>query len=83
MPKSELSEDRLINEAQTLLGAGTASASSAMRLASYYILSRPGLQNRLQTELGDVMADWPHQGPTWAQLEALPLLQAIVKESLR
>lgn len=83
MPKSELTEDRLAKEAQAMLGGGTVSPARTMSFASYYILSRPDLKARLQAELADTMAEWPQRVPTWEQLESLPLLQAIIKESLR
>lgn len=83
MPKSELAADRLAKEAQAMLGGGTVSPARTMSFASYYILSRPDLKARLQAELTATMAEWPQRIPTWEQLESLPLLQAIIKESLR
>ena len=83
MPKSELSEWRLAKEAQALLGGGTVSPARTMAFASYYILSRPDLHAKLQAELAETMGGWPDKVPTWAQLENLPLLQAVIKESLR
>ncbi|KAI0548664.1 cytochrome P450 [Xylaria curta] len=83
MPSSERSEQRLAKEAQVLLGGGTASTARTIGFASYYILSRPHIRSRLEQELQDVMATWPQRSPTWADLERLPFLQAIIKESLR
>ncbi|KAK3934316.1 cytochrome p450 [Diplogelasinospora grovesii] len=83
MPESERSEERLAKEAQTLLGGGTASTARTIGFASYYILSRPEIRSRLEAELKEPMADWPQRVPTWAELERLPFLQAIIKESLR
>lgn len=83
MPEEERSEDRLAKEAQTLLGGGTASTARTIGFASYYILSRTTVRERLQAELGEVMADWPQRVPTWAELERVSYLQAIIKESLR
>ncbi|KAK7935352.1 hypothetical protein PG985_000847 [Apiospora marii] len=83
MPDSEKSEERLAKEAQVLLGGGTASTARTIGFASYYILSRPDLKRRLQAELRDPMSGWPQHVPTWADLEKIPLLQAIIKESLR
>ncbi|KAF2735645.1 cytochrome P450 [Polyplosphaeria fusca] len=83
MPESERSEQRLAKEAQVLLGGGTASTARTIGFASYYILSRPELRLALAEELKDTMADWPSRVPTWAELERLPLLQAVIKESLR
>jgi cytochrome P450 len=83
MPESEKSEERLAKEAQVLLGGGTASTARTIGFASFYILSRPELRARLQSELREPMSGWPDRVPTWAELERLPLLQAIIKESLR
>lgn len=84
LPQSERSEERLAKEAQTLLGAGTASTSRTIGFASYYILSRPEtVRKRLEDELRETMKQWPSRVPTWTELEQLPYLQAIIKESLR
>jgi cytochrome P450 len=83
MPESERSEERLAKEAQVLLGGGTASTARTIGFASYYILSRPKLHAALSDEVSGTMKDWPRHAPTWADLERLPLLQAIIKESLR
>jgi cytochrome P450 len=83
MPESEKSEQRLIKEAQLLLAGGTFTSSRTIGFATYYILSRPELRSRLETDLRNPMATWPEVVPTWADLEKLPLLQAIIKESLR
>lgn len=83
MPQEERSEDRLAKEAQTLLGGGTASTARTIGFASYYILSRSDVRERLHAELSDVMASWPQRIPTWVELEKVSYLQAIIKESLR
>ncbi|KAF1962999.1 cytochrome P450 [Byssothecium circinans] len=83
MPEADRSELRLAREAQVLLGGGTASTARTVGFASYYILSNPDMHARLQHELKDTMADWPQRIPTWSELEKLPFLQAILKESLR
>lgn len=83
LPESERSAERLAKEAQTLLGGGTASTARTIGFASYYILSREEIRVRLEAELEDTMSDWPQRVPTWADLEKLPFLQAIIKESLR
>lgn len=83
MPESERSEERLAKEAQTLLGGGTASTARTIGFASFWILSRPEIRARLEAELKDTMAGWPQRVPTWAELERIPYLQAIIKESLR
>ncbi|GKZ75835.1 hypothetical protein AnigIFM56816_003291 [Aspergillus niger] len=83
MPESERSPERLAKEAQVLLGGGTASTARTIGFASYYILSNPQIRSRLQEELRELMAEWPDQVPRASELEKLPYLQAIIKESLR
>ena len=83
MPESELSVERLTKEAQVILGAGTASSARTLDFISYYILANPLIRSRLGEELKDVMANYPRDVPSWAQLEKLPYLQAVIKEGLR
>ena len=83
MPESERSDERLAREAQVLLGGGTASTARTLGFASYYVMASPDLRKRLQEELQEPMIDWPKGVPSWADLEKLPLLQALIKESLR
>ncbi|OJJ63817.1 hypothetical protein ASPSYDRAFT_38478 [Aspergillus sydowii CBS 593.65] len=83
MPESERSPERLAKEAQVLLGGGTASTARTIGFASFYILDRPDVRARLRDELREVMADWPRRVPSWVELEKVPYLQAVIKESLR
>ncbi|POR34245.1 Uncharacterized protein TPAR_05573 [Tolypocladium paradoxum] len=83
MPESERAHERLGREAQVLLAAGTASVARTLGVASFYILARPEIRQRLEAELKDTMSGWPDKVPTWAELEKLPFLQAIIYESLR
>lgn len=83
MPESELSTDRLAKEAQVLLGAGSASTARTLDFLVYYVLADQRIRVRLQEELRDVMSVYPHVIPSWAELEKLPYLQAIIREGLR
>ncbi len=83
MPASEKSEERLAKEAQLLLGGGTVTSARAISCAAYYILTRPDVMKLLREELRQPMAQWPTHVPTWAELERLPFLQAVIKEALR
>lgn len=83
MPESELSVDRLSKEAQVLLGAGTVSTARTLDFITYYILANQNVRATLQAELKDVMATYPEKIPSWAELEKLPYLQALIKEGLR
>ena len=83
LPPSELSDQRLSREAQVLIGSGTITTAGTMGFIVYHIMSNPAIKERLQAELKDVMAGYPQQRPTWAQLEKLPYYQAVLKESFR
>lgn len=83
MPASEKSEERLAKEAQLLLGGGTVTSARTISCATYYILTRPDVLKRLREELRQPMANWPTRVPSWAELERLPFLQAVIKEALR
>ncbi|KAL3431443.1 cytochrome P450 [Aspergillus tetrazonus] len=83
MPESERSPERLAKEAQVLLGGGTASTARTIAFASFYIVDRPDIRSRLRDELRETMAGWPERVPSWAELERVTYLQAIIKESLR
>lgn len=83
MPESERSDERLAKEAQVLLGGGTASTARTLGFVSYYILANPDIHSRLQEELRETMSGWPERVPSWAELERLQYLQALIKEGLR
>lgn len=83
MPESELSSERLSKEAQVILGAGTTSTARTLDLISYYILANKHIRATLNNELKDIMATYPEKTPSWAELENLPYLQALIKEGLR
>ncbi|KAI3321134.1 cytochrome P450 [Xylariaceae sp. AK1471] len=83
MPSSEKSEERLVKEAQLLLGGGTVTSARTISCAAYYILSRPDITKRIGEELRQPMAEWPTRVPTWAELEKLLFLQAVIKETMR
>lgn len=83
MPESEKSEQRLVMEAQLILAGGSWTSGRTISVATFYLLSRPELLKRVQAELRIPMATWPQHVPTWADLERLELLQAVIKEALR
>lgn len=83
MPESERSPERLVQEAQVLLSAGTVTTARTIAFASFYILARSEIKAKVQAELRDAMDGWPEKVPTFMDLERLQYLQAIIKESLR
>ena len=83
MPESELSVDRLAKEAQVMFSAGTVNNARTLEFILYYLLAKDHIRNRLRDELRDTMAGYPFKKPSWADLEKLPYLQAVIKEGLR
>ena len=83
MPESEQSDERLAQEAQILLGGGTTTTARTIGFISYFILTNPSVRSRLEKELEEPMSGYPEVVPTWAELEKVPMLQALIKEGLR
>lgn len=83
MPTSELSTERLTREAQVILGAGSLTTTRTLSSITYYTLANKHFRSTLREELRDVMAQYPEKKPSWADLQKLPYLQAIIKEGLR
>ncbi|KAL8929202.1 MAG: hypothetical protein Q9208_001285 [Pyrenodesmia sp. 3 TL-2023] len=83
LPASELSDERLSREAQVLIGSGTITTAGTLGFICYYILANPSIRKRLAEELKPVMEGYPEKKPTWAQLEKVEYLQALIKEGLR
>lgn len=83
LPPSELAEERLLREAQVLIGTGTITTAGTMGFLCYYIMANPAIRKRLTAELAEVMKGYPEKKPTWAELEKVEYLQALIKEGLR
>ncbi|PSS28335.1 hypothetical protein M430DRAFT_165930 [Amorphotheca resinae ATCC 22711] len=75
-------EKSLLQEAQSLLLCGSDAVSNQIMLGTWHLLESPALVRRLNKELLKV---WPVLDivPSFAELEKLPLLTAVVKETLR
>lgn len=82
LPVQEKTRERLFQEAQTVLGAGTETVSSTLSHLIFYLLQTPGAYAKVKAELHNLA---PHADavPTWSQLEQLPYLNAIIQEGLR
>ncbi|KAL9618562.1 MAG: hypothetical protein Q9160_006746 [Pyrenula sp. 1 TL-2023] len=75
---------RIGNEAGVLTQAGTQTTADTLKVASFYLLTRPDCLAKLRAELATVPFD-PNV-PTSAyltKLEKLPYLTAVINESLR
>lgn len=76
--KSDLTEDKVQDEAGNLIIAGSDTTSITLTYLVWAVLKRPDLQARLEEELAGV-----GDGFDDAALEKLPLLNAVIDETLR
>ncbi|KAG9186648.1 hypothetical protein G6011_09756 [Alternaria panax] len=72
---------RLSEEAQAVLGAGTETTSWALAVMTYHLLTKPEILAKLTMELGSVVDD--PRCLSWSVLETLPYLGAVIQEGLR
>ncbi|MCJ1358190.1 MAG: hypothetical protein MMC33_008189 [Icmadophila ericetorum] len=82
LPPTEKSLDRLWQEGQTIIGAGTETTAWSVSVAMFYILYTPGVLDRLSHELSKATSG-PMQLPDWNTLEQLPYMAGVVQECLR
>ncbi|KAH6622420.1 trichodiene oxygenase [Boeremia exigua] len=82
IPKSERSMQRLLDEGQVIIFAGTETSSRALSVGMFYLLSDKSMVDKLRAELTQV-AHIPETELTAANLEPLPYLTGVVKESIR
>lgn len=76
--KTELTDNVIRGEAANLLFAGSDSLSSSLTYLVWAVLKRPELQKRLEDEVAGL-----DDGFNDETLEKLPLLNAVINESLR
>ncbi|KAI4190278.1 MAG: hypothetical protein L6R41_000891 [Letrouitia leprolyta] len=82
LPPFDKSVSRLVEDAQTLVGAGSITTSLALALATYYIACDKAIKAKLMMELEHTMLD-PKNPPPLVELEQLTYLSAVVLETLR
>lgn len=82
LPEKDKSVDRLWQEAQLLLSAGTVTTAGAISAAFVYLLLDQAKLVVLIEELEYAMSDI-NKPPTAADLEQLPYLRGVVQETLR
>jgi cytochrome P450 len=77
------SRDLLLEEAKNLIFAGTDTTANTLYVGMWHLMRQPKLQAQLREEIRSVC--WPEltSDPTYESLSTLPLLSAIIKESLR
>ena len=74
----------MISDTFTMSIAGSDTSYSALVHILYYMAKFPGLQSQLRAELQPLnLLQSPEEPPIWSQLNALPLLEAVILETLR
>ncbi|KAL4912990.1 cytochrome P450 [Aspergillus aurantiobrunneus] len=76
------SSGSLYEESQALMFGGADTTGTTMMHGCFFILSSADIHTKLKEELRSA---WPviNAAPTWEELEKLPYLTAVIKESLR
>lgn len=82
LPPFDKSVARLVDDAQTIVGAGSTTTSLALSLATYFLVSDARMEARLTEELTRAMPS-PNTSLPLHELEQLPYLSATVLEALR
>ncbi|KAH7323773.1 cytochrome P450 [Rhexocercosporidium sp. MPI-PUGE-AT-0058] len=83
LPPSEKTTTRLTDEGITLVGAGSHTVAWTLTVGSFHILSNPHILSTLKSELATIKRDGETLSSVLSQLEKLPFLTGIIKESLR
>lgn len=78
LPPEEKALLRLEQEGALLVLAGTESPAKSLNIIFYYLLANRPILQKLRSELDTVPA-----GASWAQLEQLPYLSAVIEEGNR
>lgn len=83
LPAHEKLYNRISHEAVTLMAAGSETTASALMMAIYFIvMGKQNILPRLREEVGGLMSNGVSR-PSIADLERLPWLTAVIKETLR
>ncbi|EKG12713.1 Cytochrome P450 [Macrophomina phaseolina MS6] len=82
LPDREKTLERLWQEGQIIVGAGTETTAWTLSATIFYLLWEPATMERLCKELEGAMPD-PVELPSLQRLEQLPYLSAVISEGLR
>ncbi|KAK0102780.1 hypothetical protein ONS95_006377 [Cadophora gregata] len=85
LPPSEKSLDRLYQEGQTFIAAGTETTAWCLTVIIFYLLSNPEIMKTLKDELdaAERGVERKEKRRSSVQLEKLPYLSAVIMEGLR
>ncbi|KAK1984580.1 cytochrome P450 [Colletotrichum cereale] len=76
------STDRLWQEGEVVVAAGTITTAWALGVSTYFVLATPAILTRLKAELEAAVPD-PSQPLSLVHLEGLPFLTGVVQEGVR
>lgn len=76
-----LDEKQMMDQVLTFLGAGHETTASGMTWTLWLLANHPEVQKKLREEVADLLAR--RIDPDMEQLNSLPYLEAVIKESLR
>lgn len=82
-PAQRLSDSDLVDQLSTFLFAGSDSTAISISWCLHYLSLHPGLQCRVRDELTTCSSPAEGAMDATSALDALPLLDAVVKETLR
>lgn len=82
LPDKETTLERVLEEAQSLTGAGSVTTAEIISSMLFYLLKNHDSLRKLQAELGPIMKRTDGR-PELRDLEVLPYLTAVIKEGLR
>ncbi|KAM7203059.1 P-loop containing nucleoside triphosphate hydrolase protein [Rhypophila sp. PSN 637] len=78
----DLTDKRLVAEAQLLIFAGEGTTAHSLVAAVYHVLANPPIFDTLKRELTAAIPD-DKALPTFQQIETLPFLNAMIQETVR
>lgn len=82
VPATEKSVNRLVQEAQIVVSAGTETTAWCLSVISFHLLSNPSILERLRKELKEAIPG-PDKPVPVETIEQLPYLTACIQEGLR
>ncbi|GAM33997.1 hypothetical protein TCE0_013f01297 [Talaromyces pinophilus] len=84
LPPEEKSADRLQDEAQTLVGAGSETTAKTLTIVTFYLLQNKQMLETLRQELSTVDLKSSHSAQdVLSEVERLPYMNAVISEALR
>ncbi|KAJ9268666.1 hypothetical protein DTO212C5_5273 [Paecilomyces variotii] len=83
LPPVEKEADRLQDEAQTMVGAGSETTAKTLTIVTFYLLQDKKKLQRLRDELSTIPMQPGPDEELLTQLDQLPYLNAVISEGLR